>query len=348
MPTLDLSRWAIVGVKNETGVGRMAKDLRRCLHPVHQLVLPSYRLAGQPLEAGESTISIESSDHTLREQLAELQGIIVFDDSDFSRRIIRLAHGINIRTVFVVLWEWFRAYFPEVRLCDLLVCPNHFAAKITRTLGFRQIRELTWPLDLAPLPRRSIAGKGRSFLHNVGLYEPDDRKGTAEVLNAFRKVRCPDAELIVRVQNELPLATVDPRIRIESRHFERHGQLYEQGDVAIQPSKCEGLGFMLLEAIAAGMPVITTDYPPMNEYVHHPNMLVATQWGKKPAEQTHYIPQAHFKVPRTSALAKRIEWCADHDLGEISRSNRAWAEQVFAPVKVRCDWISALEQLCSK
>jgi glycosyltransferase involved in cell wall biosynthesis len=348
MPTLDLTRWAIIGVKNETGVGRMAKDLRRCLHPVCQLVLQSYRLAGQPLEAGESAINSESCDQTLCEQLAELQGIIVFDDSDFSRRLIRLAHGINIRTVFVVLWEWLRGYLPEVRQCDLLVCPNHFATKITRGLGLRQICELTWPLDLDPLPRRSIAGKGRSFLHNVGLYEPDDRKGTAEVLNAFRKVRCPDAELIVRVQNGLPLPTDDPRIRIESRHFERHGQLYELGDVAIQPSKCEGLGFMLLEAIAAGMPVITTDYSPMNEYVRHSNMLVATHWGKKPAEQTHYIPQAHFKIPKIAALTKRIEWCADNDLGEISSSNRAWAELVFAPEKVRCDWISALEQICSK
>ena len=345
MPDLDLSRWAIMAVKNETGVGRMAKDLRRCLHPIRQFVMPAYRLPGQALAEGETRLEAEDSDAVLREQLAGLQGVISFDDSDFSLRLIRLAHGMGIRTVHVVLWEWLRYYLPEVQLYDLLVCPNHFAAKITRGLRLDRVRELTWPMNLEPLPSRSITGRARRFMHNVGLYEPDDRKGTAVTLEAFRQVRSPDVELVVRVQNKLPLPLDDPRIRVESRHFEHHGELYELGDVAIQPSKCEGIGFMLLEAIASGMPVLTTDYPPMNEYVSNPRMLTPTQWGKKPAEQTSYIPQAHFKIPRTRALAKRITWCAEHDLSAISAANRAWAEATFAPAKVRHEWIVELERL---
>ena len=244
-----------------------------------------------------------------------------------------------------MLWEWLRAYTPEIRLCDLLVCPNHFAARMMRGLGLPRVREMTWPLNLDPLPKRTVIGCARCFVHNVGLYEPDDRKGTAATLEAFRKVRCADIELVVRVQNEFPLRVDDPRIRIESRHVERHGALYEHGDVAIQPSKCEGLGFLLLEAIASGLPVITTDYPPMNEYVRHREMLAGTHWGKKSAEQTHYIPQAHFKVPRASALARRITWCAQHDLSAISAANRAWVEATFAPEKVRREWLDALEVL---
>ena len=35
--------------------------------------------------------------------------------------------------------------------------------------------------------------------------------------------------------------------------------LYKEGDAAIQPSRMEGLGFMVLEPVCCGMPVITTD-----------------------------------------------------------------------------------------
>ena len=43
--------------------------------------------------------------------------------------------------------------------------------------------------------------------------------------------------------------------------------LYHLGRVAVQPSKLEGLGLTLVEAMAAGAPLITTDAPPMNEFV---------------------------------------------------------------------------------
>jgi glycosyltransferase involved in cell wall biosynthesis len=216
-----------------------------------------------------------------------------------------------------------------------------------RRLGFRRLARLVWPLDLAQLPRREIRGPARRFAHNVGLLEKDDRKGTVITLEAFRSVPLPDIELVIRTQNAFTLPFADPRVRIESQHVEHHGDLYAQGDVAVQPSKCEGLGFMILEAIAAGLPVITTDYPPMNEYGTSGQLLAVTRWGKSPAEQTSYIHQAHFKIPKVSSVARCIKWCATHDLGPISARNRAWAEETFHPEKVRREWIVALEKLLS-
>ena len=91
--------------------------------------------------------------------------------------------------------------------------------------------------------------------------------------------------------------------------------------------------------------MLITAYMPMNEYMGNSHMLVPTQWGKKPAEQTSRIPLAHFKIPRTKVLAKRITWCAEHDLSAISAANRAWAEATFAPGKLRTEWIDALTML---
>ena len=346
MQSLDLARWAIVGVKDETGSGRMAEDLGRALDPIRQLVAPSYRGAPERGSATDAPLALEN-DEALSQQLAPLQGIIIFEDTDWSRRAVRLAHGAGVKTVHVVLWEWMRFYVPEWQLCDLFVCVHGMAEKTMRRLGFRRLARLVWPLNLAQLPRREIQGPARRFAHNVGLLEKDDRKGAAITLEAFRLVPLPDIELVVRVQNEFTLPFDDPRVRIESRHIEHHGDLYHLGDAAVQPSKCEGLGFMLLEAIATGLPVITTDYPPMNEYVRRRELLAATRWGKSPAEQTAYIHQAHFKIPRAASLARCIAWCATHDMGPISAGNRAWAEETFAPEKVRRDWVAALERLVS-
>lgn len=345
MPSLDLTRWAIVGVKDETGTGRMSQELRRCLAPIRQLVAPSYRHKARPLDGDEPLAAAEDA---LRAQLTGLQGIIVFEDTDWALSAIRAAHGLGVRVVFIVLWEWLRFYVPEMKLCTAMVCLHRMAWKTTRKLGFKNTVRLTWPLDLRPLPARVITGPARRFAHNVGLFEKDDRKGTLLTLEAFRRVQRPDIELVVRVQNELPLRVDDPRVRIESRHLENYADLYRLGDVAVQPSKCEGLGFMLLEALASGLPVITTDYPPMNEFVRQRTMRAATRWGKFPAEQTSYVHQAHFKLARVTSLARRIAWCAAHDLGPISAANRAWAEETFAPDRVRAEWLAELERVLAQ
>jgi glycosyltransferase involved in cell wall biosynthesis len=44
-----------------------------------------------------------------------------------------------------------------------------------------------------------------------------------------------------------------------------NSDLYHDGDVCVLPSHWEGLGLQLLECQAAGLPLVTTDAPPMNE-----------------------------------------------------------------------------------
>ncbi|MBK6328498.1 MAG: glycosyltransferase [Chloroflexi bacterium] len=43
--------------------------------------------------------------------------------------------------------------------------------------------------------------------------------------------------------------------------------LYKRGDVYVYPSRLDGIGLSVPEALASGLPVITTDSPPMNEFV---------------------------------------------------------------------------------
>ena len=48
---------------------------------------------------------------------------------------------------------------------------------------------------------------------------------------------------------------------------DEHLRLFAGCDVCLGPSRWEGLGLFLYEAVAFGMPQITNDSPPMNEVV---------------------------------------------------------------------------------
>jgi glycosyltransferase involved in cell wall biosynthesis len=87
------------------------------------------------------------------------------------------------------------------------------------------------------------------------------RKGAELIVEAARKA--PDLPFVAYSQVEL--SGLPPNVELR-RAAADHRRLYDDGDVCVQPSHYEGIGLQLLECQAAGMPLITTDAPPMNEY----------------------------------------------------------------------------------
>jgi 1,2-diacylglycerol 3-alpha-glucosyltransferase len=212
-----------------------------------------------------------------------------------------------------------------------------------QSYGWRRAKYVPWTLNLNRFARRQVTGAARLFVHNAGLVDRDDRKGTRDAIKAFMKVQRDDLRLIVRMQNDVPLPKVDSRIEVRVGNMERPEQLYETGDVAVQPSKMEGIGFMVIEPLCVGLPVITSNYPPMNEFVRQPEMLAKLKWFKRRAYANNWVKHAHLRLPRASDLARRIEWCADHDLGAISAENRRLAESLFDPQRLRQVWAECLQ-----
>ena len=58
----------------------------------------------------------------------------------------------------------------------------------------------------------------------------------------------------------------DPRIEFIEKTVSAPG-LYFRGDVYLYPTRLEGIGLTICEALASGLPVITTNDAPMNEFV---------------------------------------------------------------------------------
>jgi 1,2-diacylglycerol 3-alpha-glucosyltransferase len=101
------------------------------------------------------------------------------------------------------------------------------------------------------------------------------RKPFEAIAEAFTRVGDERLRLLVRGQVERkrdPLAEFrerDARIEVElgDHRTEEHLRQFAACDVCLSPSRWEGLGLPLYEAIAFGMPTITNDAPPMNEVV---------------------------------------------------------------------------------
>lgn len=343
----DLSRWAVVAYNDDTGLGRMAQDARAVLG-MRQLVVPSVRLATKPLEPGrDELLRKEATDEEIAALLSPLEGLLLLERPDWHPRLLPVAKKLGLATACVPMWEWIRAQVPEWAQVDAILCPSEFCLKIVRSCGWHHARVVDWSLDLARFPKREIGGVGRTFFHNAGLVDEDDRKGTRDTIRAFLRLKRSDVRLIVRMQKAADLPELDDRIEVRIGNLGEPAELYAEGDVAVQPSKMEGLGFMVLEPVCAGVPTITIDYPPMSDCVTQPELRAKIRWFKRSAfpARAAGVQHAHLRLPREGDLARRLDWCATHDLAAVSRANRAFAEARYEGGRLRAVWSQALGSL---
>jgi 1,2-diacylglycerol 3-alpha-glucosyltransferase len=141
------------------------------------------------------------------------------------------------------------------------------------------------------------------------------RKPFKELAEAFSRVDDERLRLLVRGQVERkrnPVAEFAERdgrivVELEDRPTDEHLRQFASCDVCLSPSRWEGLGLPLYEAVAFGMPTITNDAPPMNEVVVDDVSGVCVHsvpWGTARSGIPAFDPD-------TDALAAAIERLAD-------------------------------------
>lgn len=115
-------------------------------------------------------------------------------------------------------------------------------------------------------------GEGLRLYFPGGLMGP--RKPRRELIDAFDPVAGDEVTLVIKAQSLrhpgfLRRAAMDPRIEliVDDMPTAEHRRLFAGCDVCFAPSRWEGLGVFLYEAIGLGMPIVTNDDPPMNEAV---------------------------------------------------------------------------------
>lgn len=164
---------------------------------------------------------------------------------------------------------------------------------------------IPWGTDVAlfrPQPKPEDLRYNFVFFHNGGMLGVNGRKGTSETVQAFLGIadRYPEALLVIHTQ--VPIAVGHPQVKILAGNIKPPG-LYHFGDVYVYPSKLEGIGLTVPEALASGLPVITTDAEPMKEFVEDcvTGRLVKVE-RTAPRHDGYYWPESFVSIKHLAEL----------------------------------------------
>jgi glycosyltransferase involved in cell wall biosynthesis len=203
--------------------------------------------------------------------------IVFFNEQQYWQPVL-LCKRLGIKTASYVDY-YTEETIPFFGLFDILICntKRHFEAFDWHKQAFYIPWGTQTDIFIPPEGKVSAPEGVIRFFHSAGM--SPYRKGTDYVVRAFEvliKNGVKNIELILHLQ--IDLVSFFPELKetinllkqkecltIIEQTVQRPG-LYYTGDVYVYPSRLDGIGLTLAEALSCGLPAITPDNPPMNEF----------------------------------------------------------------------------------
>lgn len=203
----------------------------------------------------------------------------------------------------------------ELTLADLIITASTFTCNSLIEAGFPAEHIRVVPMGGPPVLTDIPVKPRRPFIF-LSAGSQSVRKGTHYLLEAWRKLR-PDhhtelwligrmtlpEELLQNLPGTVVIRPTVPRQELYA--------IYQQASVLVFPSLCEGFGMVITEAMAHGLPVISTTHTAA------PDLMTSGNEGL-------IVP-----VRDVDALAEAMQWCIDHpaELTEMGRRAHARVSQ---------------------
>lgn len=163
---------------------------------------------------------------------------------------------------------------------DLIIACAQHAYDLFMSKGFCNIKYVDWGVDTDLFNDNINRSNTQStFFHSAGWGGVNWRKCSPDILRSFDELRqkgrnytlffhsqtgkCQYPEDCQRIIEKY---VADGSMQVYFGSVPHPG-LYHKGKINVAPSILEGLGLFLPEGLACGMPTITTDAPPMNQWV---------------------------------------------------------------------------------
>lgn len=260
---------------------------------------------------------------------------ILFCDMNLQFKEIKAVRKLGVKTIGRFVWERFGAHHaPKAKKAYDVIYSLH-AGEQRR---YREEYEIESPfvrfgvfpdMDGPTAPKRQ---GGPYFIFHGGLQGP--RKPLDITVRAFQAVNNPDIRLIIKSQGVRDNAEAfdienDPRIEyiVDDMPHDAYHALFSSCHISLSPSRWEGLGVHLFEAVGYGMPTISNDIAPINEVILHgkSGLLVKSH---KIGERPNGLP---IYDPDFDELVRSIE--------ELSDPGRVEAmEATTRADRARLDW----------
>lgn len=227
---------------------------------------------------------------------------------------------------------------PFFDIFDFIICNTH-----RHYSAFKQHKQcyyIPWGTDLELFKPQTLDLVTKSvitFFHSSG-FNPY-RKGTDFVIKAFSKM----PEEVLRktrliLHSQLEIKKIFPHLegmltRLKDKGvltvFEKTVSppgLYNLGDVYVYPSRLDGLGLTMAEALACGLPLITSDNGPMNEFVDGKNGQLVQVSRLFSRRDGYYWPQCNIDI---DALSESMQYFVERmdEMKKFKVNARMYAEK---------------------
>lgn len=187
---------------------------------------------------------------------------------------------LNSKWYPLAKYNWFipnpECYYQTLSLLegiDLILCRTHEVERIFQTLN-----KETYYLSFTSQDcyQSDIEKNYNALLHLAGA---SPFKGTESVVEAWQNnVSMPTLMLICHRRNSTQLLFQDNVNWINHKvPLDELRYIQNSSGIHLCPSESEGFGHYLMEAMSTGAVVITTDGPPMNEFITDQRCLVPSQ-----------------------------------------------------------------------
>lgn len=319
-PTTDIqpiagrhNRVGLVGYHTATGLGELNRQLVAYADIDSWLVRPHPKLGVLDTKPDVDMIICANGNIGKMDSFLNSVDTVLFCEMPFYDELVTTARRLKKRIVCVPMLEWMPAGCKGwPKMCDLFICPTQQAYEDFRYTV--PCINFPWPVDTARF-KFNPRGWCKRFLFVAGHGGYEGRKGIAVVQEALSL--WPDMPLTVISQTETSLLGSNVHTYPPPTH---NYELYEHGDVLISPHSVDGLGLEPMEAMACGMPVITTDGAPWNEIpaIGKIKATVTTKRIKRPVNW--YLPDAR-------SLVKVCKDIYETSIAEESKKAREWAEE---------------------
>lgn len=210
---------------------------------------------------------------------------------------------------------------------DFLICntKRHYSAFDWHPQAYY----LPWGTDTKLFKPKSLKRVDENrvvFFQSCG-FSPH-RKGTDFILKAFSELK---GAALLRIHTQVNLENAFPKLKTLIQNLQSSDRLeiiektvaapglYHLGDVYLAPSRLEGIGLPMAEALSCGLPLITVDNPPMNEFIHETCGRAAVVDRLFARGDGYYWPQCR---PDISSLTAAMQYYVDHE-NQIEKFKKA-------------------------
>ena len=240
-------------------------------------------------------------------------------------------------------------WIDKINAFDALFVPCEHNVQMMIDSGIKiPIELIHWGVDekkFYPLEREEKGGK--FTFGTMGALTT--RKGTDILVDAFMEAfpikKYPDVELLCKTSSSMyPFAVRDSRVKVHMLavdHLDLINNFFKKVDCFVFPTRGEGAGLPVVEALATGLPVIATGWSGILDY-----MPEEAGWflnyklvpAKEFSEKVYGSDCGYWAEPDKNHLIELMRYCYTHRdeakrRGEIGaqwiKDNRLWKDTIF-------------------